>query len=136
LIVRIETAHVLFAIHGTSLSPAMSAMHIDHAVFGQLPKPQMKGHRRIANVVCQSLRCFEQNVLNNVTRIDSPRNGVIETHLDHPAHGFTMSIQQAIHCRLIALSDFFQQVLRLFAFWPHCYWSKLKSLRIAGKQMS
>ena len=109
----------LLAIDAPTLGRPVPTMHVDQPVFRELSQPQVKRHGRIIDVITHPLARFKQNVLHNITGIDSRGDRPIQTHIHHFANGFTVTIHEVIDCGCLTISGSGEQLLRLFRIWPH-----------------
>jgi hypothetical protein len=71
----------------------MSAMHVEHAVPGQMPQPEMERHRAILDELAQPTVSFQQDVLHDVAGINSLGNRAIQACLDHASQRVAMPFQ-------------------------------------------
>jgi hypothetical protein len=67
----------LFTIDASTLREPMPTVRIDDAILGQMPEPQMERHRRVLEVIDESLISFDQDILDDVGSIDTAaQNGI------------------------------------------------------------
>lgn len=103
----------LFPIETATLRPAMLAVHVDDAVFGQVPQPQVKGQPGIGEVIAEPLIGFEEHILHDVAGIDTAGDGAIKPQPHHLPQRIAVPIEQLIHGQWIAATGARQQLLRL-----------------------
>jgi hypothetical protein len=76
-----------------------------------MPQPQMKRHLGGREVVAQSTICFEQDILHNVARIDTPRELPVETQLNDLPERESVPLEQPIDGIVFAAFDIGEQFL-------------------------
>jgi hypothetical protein len=70
------------------------AVRIDDLVASDLPEPEVERQDRIAQIIPQPLTGFEEDVLDNVARVDTASESPIQTQPDHPTQGRAMPLPQ------------------------------------------
>jgi hypothetical protein len=97
----------------------MSPIGIDHAISGDLPYPEMKGHDRILEVLLQASIDLDKDILHNITCIDSRLDTTVQSHLDQSPDGIPVSFNELVDSVAVTLANAIEQFISFLGLWPH-----------------
>lgn len=109
----------LLTIKAAPRGHAVAAAHVDHAILGHLPQPEMKGQLRIAQVFWQSLVGLDQHILNDIAGIDALLEPPVQPQFDDPPQGWSVFAQQLVQRSAFTRSGPLEQFSRALEIWPH-----------------
>ena len=110
--IRISTGdHRFFPVDRSALSTPMPTVHVDDAIFRQLPEPKVKRHGTIADEVVEPCVRLDQYVLHDITGIHTTRQSPVKSQLHHTTQRLPMPFHQMIDGMRIALAGLSEQIL-------------------------
>ncbi len=83
----------------------------DQLLAGEEPEPQEERHRRIAQVLGQSNRCFQIRFLDDVRGVDPPLQPPIQPQRNHAAEPISVLSQQIPQTPWVAPGRLFEQLV-------------------------
>ncbi len=91
-------------IDAASLGLPVAAVHIDQAVAGKLSQPQMKGKSGLGKIFAESVRSFQQHILDHIAGVDTATDRPVHTMMNQFSQRITMAVHQSLDGILVAVS--------------------------------
>src|SRR5260370_93284 len=98
------------AIDAAPLGEMMFPTGVDNVVLGDASKPEVKRHRRIAEISVEPATGLEEHFLDDIAGVNASSDGGIEAQVDHAAHLVAVVGQKLLGDLFVAAAGLVEQL--------------------------